>query len=229
MPLLMLVPSSRGILHSRNININPKQRLLFSTLLRDAVVHKRGDPGYGSREYLLLPANATLEQVKVDPKVSIASLFAHKNIVFGARVQHSFDMVPACSPLLQAALQDASVVGEQPQAMASLAGLCTFVQTCFETNDTILTELDPVSLEACKAMATGIPRPGHSVVGVGTFRDGQTGWDILAREFVKRDLAPEANLYKSNGAEVVNIEHLADKSEVYMTTAGGAMCRLFFV
>jgi hypothetical protein len=161
---------------------------------------------------LLLPAHATLEQVKVDPKVSIASLFAHKNILFGARVQHSFDLVPACPPLLQAALQDASMVGEQPQAMASLAGLCSFVETCFETNDTILSAPHPVALDACKAIATGIPRPGHSVVGVGTFRDGRAGWDVLAREFVMRGLAPEANLYKSNGGEVVNIEHLADKS-----------------
>jgi hypothetical protein len=202
----------------------------FSTLLSDAVVHKRGDPGYGSREYLLLPANATLEQVKVEPKVSIASLFAHKNIIFGARVHHSsFEIVPACTPLLQAALQDAAIVGEQPQAMASLTGLSRFVRSCFDQDEIILKEMDVVTLEACKAMATGIPRPGHSVVGVGTYRDGQIGWEIFAREFVKRNLSQEANLYKSKGAEVVGIEHLADKSEAYLKAAGGAMCRLFFV
>jgi hypothetical protein len=113
--------------------------------------------------------------------------------------------------------------------MASLAGLSRFVRSCFDQDETILKEMDVVALEACKAMATGIPRPGHSVVGIGTYRDGQLGWEIFAREFVKRNLAQEANLYKSKGAEVVGIEHLADKSEAYMKTAGGAMCRLFFV
>lgn len=224
----LLLWSTRGTLRCRSNHYHRVES--FSTLLNDAVVHKRGDPAYGSREYLLLPANATLEQVKIEPKLAISSLFAHRNIIFGARVHHStFDIVPACTPLLHAALQDAAMVGEQPQAVASLAGLCRFVRSCFDQDEAILKEIDAVSLEACKAMATGIPRPGHSVVGIGTFRDGQIGWEIFAREFVKRQLAQEANLYKSKGAEVVGFEHLADKSEAYMKTAGGTMCRLFFV
>jgi hypothetical protein len=217
--------------HPRSLVRRHDQIRLYSALLDEAVVHKRGDAGYGSREYLLLPPQVTLEQIKVDPKLILSSLFAHKNIVFGARVNPDFEMVEACSPLLKAALQDAADVGEQPQAVASLAGLCDFVVTCMETDDPVLAQLedDTVGLEACKAMATGIPRPGHSVVGVGTFRDGQAGWEIFAREFVERDLAQEPNLYKEGGAQLVAVEHLADKSEAYMKTAGGAMCRLFFL
>jgi hypothetical protein len=214
---------------SRSCSSNNQTRLASSLVLQ-AVVHKRGDTtGYGSREYLLLPPTATLEQVKVDPKVSIASLFAHKNIIFGAKVNDSFDMIEACSPLLQAALHDAADVGEQPQAVASLAGLCNFVENCLEQEDPILKELDSLSLEACTAIATGIPRAGHSMVGFGTFRDGQDGWEILAKEFVNRNLSQEANLYKTQGGELVRVEHLADDSEAYMKTAGGAMSRLFFV
>ena len=234
---MSLFPRSRRILLACYNDKHHPHRIIaqsLSSLVSDAVVHRRGDPDYGTREYLLLPANATLEQVKIDPRLSIASLFAYKNIIFGARVQQfnpslSFDILEACKPLLEAALIDAGDVGEQPQAMASLAGLCQFVQTCVEKDDIILKGIDDISLEACKAIASGVPRPGHSVVGAGTFRDGQAGWDVLAREFIKRNLAQEVNLYKSLGGELVGIEHLADKSDAYIKTAGGAMCRLFFV
>lgn len=208
-----------------------RPRFFSSTVLDECVVHKRGDPGYGSREYLLLAPNVTLDSAKSDPNLVLASLLAHKNIIFGARVGHHYDdMVEPCTPLLQAALQDAAHVGEQPQAVASLAGLCDFVVDCMEQPDSIImSQLDEVALEACKAIATGIPRPGHSVVGMGTFRDGQEGWEVLAKAFVDRNLAQEPNLYKSQGGQVVGIEHMADNSEAYMKTAGGAMCRLFFV
>lgn len=222
---LLRLATPRSLIRHRREQIR-----LYSALIDESVIHKRGDSGYGSREYLLLPPNVTLEQVQVDSKLTLASLYAHKNIVFGARANQDFDLVEACSPLLKAALQDTSDIGEQPQAVASLTGLCDFVVECFEKDDAILATLeDTVALEACKAMATGLPRPGHSVVGVGTFRDGQAGWEILAKEFIERDLAQEPNLYKAGGGQFVGVEHLADKSEAYMKTAGGAMCRLFFL
>jgi hypothetical protein len=203
----------------------------FSTIHPLTSVHKRGDSKYGTREYLLLPKFVTLEDSKKDPTIIISSLYAHKNIIFGAKLKNStnHDFISACTPLLQAALQDAGSMGEQPQALASLSGLCQFIQTCFEQEDPILQQLDPIAYDACKAIATGIPRPGHSVVGVGTFHDGKVGWELLAKEFVKRNLAEEVTLYESKGGQVVCFEHLADKSESYMKTAGGTMCRLFFV
>jgi hypothetical protein len=203
----------------------------FSTISTDTSVHRRGDSKYGTREYLLLPKYVTLDDIKVDPTITISSLYAHKNIIFGAKLKNSssYDFVSACTPLLQAALQDAESVGDQPQALASLSGLCQFTQTCFEQEDPILQQLDPVSYDACKAIATGIPRPGHSVVGAGTYHDGKVGWELLAKEFTKRNLAEEVTLYESKGAQIVCFEHLADKSESYLKTAGGTMCRLFFV
>jgi len=88
---------------------------------------------------------------------------------------------------------------------------------------------DLLAYHAIKAMATGIPREGHSVVGQGTFRDGEQGWDALAREFIELKKAEEVELYVNHGATLVTIEHLADTKPDYLRSAGGAMARLFFL
>ena len=91
-------------------------------------------------------------------------------------------------------------------------------------------------LEAVQAIATGVPRPGHSVVGAGTYRDGMRGWVALAREYAalatvsddgdRRGLE-EVALYRSRDGEVASIEHLANTRDVL--DDGGAMARIFFV
>lgn len=167
-------------------------------------------------------------------------------------------LAEVCAPLLKAALEDASVEGEQPQAMATLHGLCDWVTKCLEQDDNssnegsdssstysskalqeIKTEYDDnmLTYHAIRAMATGIPREGHSVVGQGTFRDGEKGWEALAQEFLEiphpdggnKMLAEEVDLYRSNGGTVVAIEHLADTKPDYLRSAGGTMVRLFFL
>ena len=98
--------------------------------------------------------------------------------------------------------------------------------------------------DAIRAIATGTPRPGHSVVGAGTYRDGKKGWMALAKEYT--DLATtdaaitldasyvgkvgleEVALYKSRDGELVGIEHLAHTQPEYLREAGGAMARMFF-
>ena len=231
------------------------------------VLQKLGDFPYGSREYRLvvqsLPSptesnsDTTTTSSSDDPTTSktLASLRAHRNILFGAQLQPSMmpgskssskhqqrSLTEVCGPLLDAALEDAGVEGDQPQAMATLHGLCDWVAHCLEHNDDddtttpkskalhqIKTEDDLLTYHAIRAMATGIPREGHSVVGQGTYRDGEQGWDALAQEFIDLKLADEVELYKSRGATVVGIEHLADTKPAYLSSAGGAMVRLFFV
>ena len=91
--------------------------------------------------------------------------------------------------------------------------------------------------EAIRAIATGEPRPGHSVVGVGTYRDGKSGWMALAREYASgldpsregKNVQGELALYRSRGGEVTSIEHLAHTEPEYLREAGGAMARIFFV
>ncbi|EJK61063.1 hypothetical protein THAOC_18503, partial [Thalassiosira oceanica] len=91
-------------------------------------------------------------------------------------------------------------------------------------------------LEAVRAIATGVPRPGHGVVGAGTYRDGMRGWVALAREYAALATVPgdgdrrgleEVALYRAKDGEVASIEHLANTRD--LLDDGGAMARIFFV
>jgi hypothetical protein len=131
------------------------------------------------------------------------------------------------------ALKEAGEHGEQPQAIASLVGLSEWIRDSLEKNDCeTLTKLqteDDLAFQAVKAIATGIPREGHSVVGIGTYRDGEEGWKVLAKEYISLQLAEEVNLYEQREARLTEIEHMADQNPGYLQSAGGAMARLFFL
>lgn len=210
-----------------------RAQLHLETILNNYIVRRMGDDGHGSREYLLVPPSVSKDHVKRDPTLAAATLLAHRNIVFGARTSHDFALKEICPPLVKKAVEDAGENGEQPQAIASLAGLCNWINVSLETGESeTLQQLksdDPATFEAVQAIATGIPRPGHSVVGVGTYRDAEEGWKAVATEFVEKDLSEEATLYRQEGARLVGIEHLADRNPDYLATAGGAMARLFFL
>ncbi|CAB9510891.1 expressed unknown protein [Seminavis robusta] len=215
------------------------------------VLQKLGDFPYGSREYKLVLQ-------RQDSTHPVATLRAHRNMIFGAQLlgeivaEKKKSLSEVCLPLLDVALEDASKEAEQPQAMATLHGLCDWVAAqCHDDDDNddeavssssdnknaseILHQLkiqsndELLAYHAVRAIATGIPRPGHSVVGQGTFRDGQAAWEALANEFIDKKLADEVELYKTRGATVVAIEHLADTKPDYLKSAGGAMARLFFL
>jgi hypothetical protein len=245
---------------STNNNNDKLIRPDVAFILEHYKIHRREKDGSkgSSREYLLLPPDVYVPQVLQDPTLPAAALFAHRNILFGARSFHGYDMEDVCLPLVKAAIEEAETIehGQQPQAVASLKGLSDWVAGFFE-NDNIdgsqtLARLQQqqqeksdgdddddddddgnavgglVSLEAVRAIATGIPRPGHSVVGQGTFRDGQEAWQELAKEYTRLGLSEETNLYQIHGGNVVAIEHMADQSPENMKSAGGALARLFF-
>jgi hypothetical protein len=229
----------------------------------DAVIHLRGsDLPYGSREYLLLPPHVKVTDLEFEPSLLLASIRAHRNILFDARMmiqnassssssssssslqdnvsdsdkddndisrpieikqqqeqqQQCPRLVHVCLPLVQAALQDAGSQGEQPQAISTLHGLSSWIVNCLEgriksqvlnnllllqsqqnttttTTTTTTTSNDDnsaaattaadIALGAVRAIATGIPRPGHSVVGVGTYHDAKVTWQALAKEYVQ--------------------------------------------
>lgn len=233
-----------------------------------------GNHPYGLREYFLMPvsdddAGDGCNFVKKDEKHfrerSIGSLRASGSVIFGARINKRLltlspsttEEIPSLNAknhllaLLDAALEDAVINGEQPQALGTLNGLCDWVTRSIESsrmkgddnNRSVddnqhqhyshviqnLRDTDSFSYEAICAIATGIPRKGHSVVGAGTYRDGKIGWAALAKEYVERGFSNEAELYKSRGAQLVEIEHLAETQNAYLKTAGGAMSRFFFL
>ena len=274
-----------------------QSRRYFSTNHKPQIVlQKFGDLPYGSREYRLVfqrPPNAEDDTTTTTTTTSdgtmveqpVASLRAHRNIIFGAQLftMSSAGKPPAktpkllqevCLPLLDAALEDASQDGEQPQAMATLHGLCDYVTTCIHAYEEILPNengtidhhhhppklkdisevlyqivagkfddhhsdepssspsLESPTYQAIRAIATGLPRPGHSAVGQGTYRDGEAAWLALAQEFATRTdsrrRSSEVALYQARGATLVQMEHLADAQPAYLKSAGGTMARLFF-
>jgi len=209
----------------------------------------------------------------------LAEIFVQRNVLHGAKIllegnndgaghvhQDSPSLEETCSPFLQIALEAAGRNGDQPQALASLPGLCRWVESCLvvsaEGSDDVVSDDDAVdeegdinnrlvpprsttldalresgedddlvSLAAVRAIATGVPRPGHSVVGFGTYRDARKAWTDLAMEYARKTTLGEAALYKSAGAVVTGIEHLdlgaIDQSQ--LKESGGAIARFFFL
>jgi hypothetical protein len=198
----------------------------------------------------------------------LASLHANSNVIFGASVNTNIipddatsdphvkrpSILDLCPILLHAALDDCSDEGEQPQSLSTLHGLSAWVRQCLEgtASSAVLLDLQEqvtnsndaesstakVQLECVTAIATGIPRPGHTVVGQGTHRDGARVWEALAREFALLDhgsndpnipMSEECLLYRrhADSCELVKIELLADTSSAYLTSAGGCMARFF--
>lgn len=298
--------SSATYLRSPRLPPNQKDLFTVSPFARsdtlpvnnDYVIHrelKEGDNAYGIRRYLLLPRNVDDDYSKVEFKDVIASLNANQNVMFGARVHGESNLseyLNSCGPLLDVAKEDASINGQQPQALCTLNGLCDWVKECLDnsgagsdvlsvlmhekpaiqqpiTDDeeissqytnqqnqkekpeyaqkipdrtakyTVLdNEVKIRQLQAITAIATGIPRPGHSVVGMGTYRDGEDAWIALAWEYSRlasawdekcRKGLEEMVLYKGRDGEVSSMEHLGHTEEGYLRSAGGTMARLFFV
>lgn len=199
------------------------------------VIHQINNVENRSKEYLLLPPHKTVEDSKLDSSIKVASLFRHRDILFAARSFHQeYSLNDVCLPLVDVAMKEAGENGDQPQAIATLTGLSQWVTICLQDKDKSeeldkLQREDSLSFEAVQAIATGIPRKGHSVVGIGTYGDGELGWKALAREFIERKLSEEVNLYSNRGGRVVEIEHMADQNPGYLKSAGGAMARLFFL
>jgi hypothetical protein len=177
-------------------------------------------------------------------QIALASIRAHRNIIFGAQLhQMEGSLVELCRPLFIEALQDAGSNAEQPQGLATLHGLSAWIQQGLNSYNSsehytksfkaLVESLTDIQLEAVRAIATGVPRPGHSVVGPGTHRDAGDAWELLAREFIQSKTMErdddECLLYTSNGGQLVGIELLADTQPVYLESAGGAMARFFLL
>jgi hypothetical protein len=249
--------------------------IIRSSLYRpeDATIKVEGDLPYGLRRYLLVQDRPAAEDnddnddaammiaesrttaVPGGPLV-LASLTAHRNVVFGAKKlsssssSSSTDDLPLlstlCEPLLIRALEDCYSNGEQPQALSALHGLTAYVRQCLdgqlespalqemllleeEKDDNNDATTNKIQYEAVRAIATGLPRPGHTVVGPGTHRDAGLSWAALAREYIQQGRCDECVLYHSQGGALVDIELLADTQTDYLQSAGGAMARFFFV
>ena len=93
--------------------------------------------------------------------------------------------------------------------------------------DKLRAEFGEEAVEAAMAVALGRPRPGHSVLGQGTFRAAEKVWLKLAERFVRSSgLATDCALFGEARYTTMQIHHLADTSPEGLAESGGAVAVL---
>ena len=154
-----------------------------------------------------------------------------------ADVATALMFAPACDPALPLALAARPLVAhavrvatathgaERVAAVARLPGLCAWI---VETAAWAALDAGEVGTEAAgavEAVARGVPRPGHSVLGQGTFAAARPAFEQLATQFAEKRLAtdPDAEVgaFLSAGAELVGVHWMHDKSEAALRDSGG--------
>ena len=231
-----------SVIRVSNISLSKSTRNTFRLLSSGSKIRVRGD--YKAREYQLLQLQPSPDDSDEQTLMPVASLRSNGNLIWGPKVSIEDEDLSLCSPLLKRAIIDIEEYGEQTQAMASLNGLCNWV--CQEylqesskketLHDYLLKNIKNDKIDtylvskAVEAIATGIPRKGHSVVGQGTFRDGALGWECLAKDFATSygKGANECEFYRKHGALFLSIQSLVNTEQSYLSSAGGAMAAFVF-
>ena len=144
------------------------------------------------------------------------------------KVMHSATVQPGlpisvAAPLVAAALEE---YDGKVHAFAALPGLCAWVAAMEPS--ALEDEFGEKAAGAAVAIALGRPRPGHSVLGQGTFRDAEPAWVALAGRYAETDEAEEAALYRTAGGVGVGVQHLATTEPAAMADYGGAMALFQF-
>lgn len=154
----------------------------------------------------------------------IAALVQQKEVIFGAST-HPALPITAAGSLVQAAA--AKLAPEGCKCLMTLPGLSAWVRARERWNDEeLIATCGREAAEAAKAIALNKPRPGHSVLGHGTFKAAEKAWMHLANAYVDEsgEVLDEMMMYKSAlGRGSWSIQHLGDTDPEYMVLAGGAM------
>ncbi|KAJ1621886.1 hypothetical protein T492DRAFT_1066299, partial [Pavlovales sp. CCMP2436] len=167
------------------------------TVLRTAStafsVHEEGPSGSGGWIFRLRHADV--------PGVEFAQLrMTEARVLFGAASHENLPLVEAL-PLVQHAITERHA----DYALAALEGLHAWVASVGE--EKLATEFGEEAAGALTAVALGRPRPGHSVLGQGTFRAAAPAWAVLQSRFAAETAeAEEARLYSAAGMQFVRIQ-----------------------
>jgi len=162
----------------------------------------------------------------------LAQLLLQEDVLHSC-VAHAGLPVSCALPLVERALRLRDD-GRSMNALVALRGLCGWV-----ADGERWAAFPEEAAGAAQAMALGRPRPGHSVLGIGTFRAAEPAWMALASEYVgcvgdapgdgvQARLREEVAMYVAAGARVQGPLHLADTSEAALKGSGGAMLHLTF-
>ena len=208
--------------------------------MKGAKIQVRGGNTYDDVKQFILVSPPTLSQPS---PVQIASIFLKRNIVFGTRkYTNVIEEIDPCVPLLRKGIREAGEVGDQPQGLATVNGLGSYVRYTLRNPETspIMEELledtseeGRIIAQAIRSIVMQVPREGHTMIGLGTYHDAQPGWEKLVKEYVSLDEdklleKSESHLFRSNGGILVGVEFAGTENEEYLAEAGGSMARFFF-
>jgi len=137
-------------------------------------------------------------------------------------------------PLVSAAVDELRTRGAQRVlAVAPLTGLCGWVveHELWKSLDTDRPDYDEEQPGAVEAVARGVPRPGHSVLGHGTFKAARPAFEDLAKAYVAKtatDPDAEVAMFQAAGAEVLGINWMQATDPDALKDCAGCTVHLRF-
>ena len=150
-------------------------------------------------------------------------------LLIGAQCDPALPLAAVGSPLIDAARQELTTRGaERVLAVAPLPGLCAWVvsESCWSRPD-----FDAEAAGAIEAVARGVPRPGHSVLGVGTFKAARPAFETLALEYAKAiaaDHDTEVAMFARAGAAVQSVNWMHSTDAEALSDCAGCTVTLRF-
>ncbi|KAJ1454564.1 hypothetical protein M885DRAFT_521457 [Pelagophyceae sp. CCMP2097] len=122
-----------------------------------------------------------------------------------------------CGGLASRAAEEMKEFGAKDvSAVSLLPGLCDWVQVAEAWQ-----RFPPPGRDAVEAVAKRRPRPGHSVLGAGTFKDAEAAWKTLALGYAECTTEGEALMYRSAGARLIGVNYMHETSEEALNASAG--------
>ena len=155
-------------------------------------------------------------------------------LLVGTQCDPALTLSAVGTPLVRAALDELKARGaERVVAVAPLAGLCAWVveHKLWEKLDAIAPDHSPEQAGAVEAVAKGIPRPGHSVLGQGTYAAAQSAFERLASAYVAQavgrpDPDSESAMFVHAGGEVLGINWMQATDEESLRDCAGCTAHI---
>ena len=153
-------------------------------------------------------------------------------LLIGAQVDPALSYDAVGGPLIKAARAELKRRNaERVVAVAPLPGFCKWIvdNTAWEGIDA---SEDADAPGAVEAVAKGRPRPGHSVLGQGTFKAARPALTTLALQYTASTLLAdpdaEAAMYVASGAQVANVNYMHDATPEALAESAGCTVTLRF-
>ena len=146
----------------------------------------------------------------------------------------------ACDPALPLCTVGGSLVTEMLRTLreegcdelsgiARLEGLCAWMVAEEVWNKGLMSDEEA---EAVEAVARGVPRKGHSVLGQGTFAAARPAFEALALDYAKQCADPDSEVLCLRdfvgGSQLAGVNWMHDTSEQAMKASGGCTAAFAF-